>query len=143
MYGVSKEKPMLLLTSKEIKNKEEVHNVVRSYMSRWKIESYFRFKKQEYGLEGVRLRTLKGQRVMNMFLTSVIGKIATLIEQVNEKLLSIKIIERSKSLRKKVSLWYYQFSRGIKEILKNANVGIKVYQEIEQRKQYKQLRLNI
>lgn len=37
---------MMLATNKEIKSKEDVIKVARTYFSRWKIEEYFRCKKQ-------------------------------------------------------------------------------------------------
>lgn len=49
----------MLLTNRNIKSKEDIIKVVRLYFSRWKIEEYFRAKKQEFGFENIRLRTLK------------------------------------------------------------------------------------
>ena len=46
------------------------------------------------------------------------------------------IITESKSLKNKVSLWFYQISRGIAEILKNIRTGIRQWQEIVKRKEY-------
>ena len=34
VYGLSEEKPMMLLTNKKIKGKKDVHNIVRQYMQR-------------------------------------------------------------------------------------------------------------
>ena len=45
VYGIT-EHPMILATNKEIKSKEDVIKVARTYFSRWKIEEYFRCKKQ-------------------------------------------------------------------------------------------------
>ena len=45
VYGIT-EHPMMLATNKEIKSKEDVIKVARTYFSRWKIEEYFRCKKQ-------------------------------------------------------------------------------------------------
>lgn len=43
VYGIT-EHPMMLATNKEIKSKEDVLKVARTYFSRWKIEEYFRCK---------------------------------------------------------------------------------------------------
>ena len=59
------------------------------------------------------------------------------------KLLTIKIIERSQSLRNKVIVWMSQIAKGIKEILKYAHKGIKEWQGIEVKEKYKQLQLII
>ena len=48
------------------------------------------------------------------------GHIGKLIEEMDYKLLSIKIIEASKSLKRKVVVWISQFAKGIGNILENA-----------------------
>ena len=126
VYGLSEKHPMLLLTNKEIKDKKDVISVVRDYMSRWRIEEYFRFKKQEYGFEGFRVRSLHSIKVINKMLTYHIGMIGLIADKLNKKLLGLKIIERSKSIKSKVTIWYYQISRGIAEILSYSQVGIAI-----------------
>ena len=74
---------------------------------------------------------------LNMMLTMHLGYIAMLADKIDKKLLVIKIIEASKSLRSTVIVWLSQISRGIKEILKFCHTGIKEWQEIEKRKKYK------
>ena len=58
VYGLSEERPLILLTNRSIKSKEDVIKVVRLYFYRWRVEEYFRTKKQEYDFENIRLRTL-------------------------------------------------------------------------------------
>ena len=142
-YGLSEERPLILLTNRKIHSKDDVIKVVRLYFSRWRIEEYFRAKKQEYEFENIRLRTLKGINNLNLFLTIHLGHINKLAEEINRKLLSIKIIEASKSIRNKVIIWMSQFARGIKKILSYAHTGIKEWQKIEIRDKYKQLALKI
>lgn len=142
-YGLSEERPLILLTNRKIHSKEDVIKIVRLYFSRWRIEEYFRAKKQEYRFEDIRLRTLKGMNNLNLLLTIHIGHINKLAEEMDKKLLSIKIIEASKSLRNKIIVWMSQFSRGIKAILSYAHTGIKEWQKIETRNKYKQLSLKL
>ncbi len=143
VYGLSEECPMKVLTNIEIKDKEEVIKVVRQYLSRWRIEEHFRGKKQEYDFENMRVRTLKSMNNLNMMLTMHLGHIAILIDKMENKLLSIKIIYASKSLRKNAIVWLSQFARGIKEMLKYAHEGIKKWQQIEERPKNKQLELRL
>ena len=75
--------------------------------------------------------------------TCALPILGMLIEDMDKKLLTIKILERSKSLRNKVSVWFSQISRGISEILKYVHKGIKGYQKIEKREKYKQLELKL
>ena len=143
VYGLSEERPLILLTNRTIHSKEDVIKVVRLYFYRWRVEEYFRSKKQEYEFENMRVRTLKSMNNLNLMLMIHMGQIAMLIEEMDKKLLSIKIIERSKSLKRKVIVWLSQMARGISEILKYAHTGIKEYQKIEKREKYKQLKLKL
>ena len=104
VYGLG-ETPMKLLTNLEYAEKEDVIKIVRLYLSRWRIEEHFRGKKQEYDFENMRVRTLKSINNLNLLLKLVMGRLSMLVEEIDRKLLTIKIIERSKSLRKKVILY--------------------------------------
>ena len=125
VYGLSEERPLILLTNRDIHSKEDVIKVVRLYFYRWRVEEYFRSKKQEYDFENMRVRTLKAMNNLNLMLMIHMGHLGMLIEDMDKKLLTIKILERSKSLRNKVCVWFSQISRGISEILKYAYTGIK------------------
>ena len=125
VYGLSEERPLILLTNRKIHSKEEVIKVVRLYFYRWRVEEYFRSKKQEYDFENMRVRTLKAMNNLNLMLMIHMGHMAMLIEDMDKKLLTLKIIDASKSLKRKVLVWFYQMARGIKEILSNARKGLK------------------
>ena len=142
IYRVGEEdNPMYLLTDMKVKNKDEVIKYSKMYMLRWRIEEYFRAKKQNYDFENFRIRSLKGINVLNTILSCVMLHNGILAEKINKKLLVIKIIEASKSLRNDLLVWYGQISSGIKEILKYAHTGIKEWQKVEERSKYKQLEL--
>ncbi len=143
VYGISEERPLIILTNREIHSKEEVIKVVRLYFYRWRVEEYFRSKKQEYEFENMRVRTLKAMNNLNLMLMIHMGHIGMLIEDMDKKLLTMKIIERSKSIRNKVIVWFSQISKGISEILKYAHKGIKEWKKIERRSNYKQLQLKL
>ena len=141
VYGLSEESPMKLLTNLKIKDKKDVIRIARLYLSRWRIEEYFRGKKQEYDFENMRVRTLKSMNNLNMMLTIHLGHIAILADKIDYNLLTIKIIYASKSLKGKSIVWLSQMARGIKEMLKYAHEGIKRWQGIEIR-DTRQLRFN-
>lgn len=143
VYGLSEERPLILLTNRSIHSKEDVIKIVRLYFYRWRVEEYFRSKKQEYDFENMRVRTLKAMNNLNLMLMLHMGYLGILIEDMDRKLLTIKIIEASKSLRKKVLIWFSQISRGIGEMLSFAHTGIKEWQNIEERQEYRQLYLKL
>ena len=91
----------------------------------------------------MRVRTIKAMNNINTMLMIHMGQMAMLVEDMDKKLLSIKILERSKSIKRKVIVWLSQIARGISEILKYAHTGIKEYQKIERREKYKQLTLKL
>lgn len=143
VYGLNEEKPMKLLTNIEAKEKEDIIKIVRLYLSRWRIEEHFRGKKQEYDFENMRVRTLESMNNLNMMLTIHLGHIAILADNINKKMLTIKIIYASKSLKETAIVWLSQIARGIREILKYAHTGIKEYQKIEQRGMCRQIQLKL
>ena len=139
VYGLSEERPLILLTNRSIHSKEDVIKVVRLYFYRWRVEEYFRSKKQEYDFENMRVRSLKAMNCLNLMLMIHMGHLSMLIEDMDKKLLTIKIINRSKSLKNKLLVWFYQVARGIREILSYAKKGIKELEKIEKREKYKQI----
>ena len=80
---------------------------------------------------------------LNMMLTIHLGHIAILADNIDKKLLTIKIIYASKSLKNKAIVWLSQIARGIKEILKYAHNGIKEWENIKVRTKYNQLSLKL
>lgn len=143
VYNENEMKPMKLLTNIEIKEKEDVIKIVRLYLSRWRIEEHFRGKKQEYDFENMRVRTIESMNNLNRMLTIHLGHIAILADNINNKLLTLKIIYASKSLKDKAIVWLSQIARGIKKILKYAHNGIKEWIDIETRSKEKQLELKL
>ena len=135
IYGLS-DIPMMLASNILIKSKEDVIKIARCYMNRWRIEEYFKFKKQEYNFENFRVRTLKSINNLNKMLTYTIGLIALLSEKIGKRKFVNKIIEESKSLKDKVFLWFYQLARGIYNILSMARTGIREWENIRKVKTY-------
>ena len=135
VYGLG-ETPMMLASNIPIKSKEDVIKIARCYLDRWRIEEYFKFKKQEYNFEYFRVRTLKSINNLNKMLTYAIGLIALLSEKIGKREFVNKIIKESKSLKDNVYLWFYQLARGIYNILSKAKCGIRDWQNIRKTKQY-------
>lgn len=68
VYGIS-DSPMMLVTNKSILSKEDVKAVAKVYFHRWRIEEYFRAKKQIFQFENFRVRSLVAINALNFFLT--------------------------------------------------------------------------
>ena len=134
---------IMFLTNMEVCDKESAERIVRIYFLRWRIEEYFKSKKQNYKWEDSIVRTLKGMNNLNIFLTAVMLKLTIFIEKVDTNFLSNIILERAMALKEKCKIWFGQMSQGIFEILKYAHTGIKEWQNIEERNSAKQLELKL
>ncbi|CCP25751.1 protein of unknown function [Tepidanaerobacter acetatoxydans Re1] len=82
---------LVLATNKIIKGKEDVVDIVRTYMSRWRIEEYFRFKKQHFGFKNFRVRSLRSINNLNQLLTYAIGLLGILAEKMNSNYCTLRI----------------------------------------------------
>lgn len=139
VYGLG-EKPMMLATNRDIHSKEDTIQIVRDYLKRWRIEEYFRFKKQHFGFENFRVRGLKAINALNEHLTYAIGLLAILSMKSDCNQLKSCILREANPLRKKVFFKYYRLALGVCELLKNAHTGIKEWFK-PLRPQYQQLSL--
>lgn len=140
VYGYGK-KPMKLLTNKTISSKADVLQIVKGYITRWRIEELFRVQKQEYGLEKVRTLTLNSIRLIHRLITYLLGHHAMRIEAA--PLLNEIIYQRARCLRENVKFQLYRYIRGLTAILKDDLVGVRHYKHIEHRRNPGQLRLAI
>lgn len=129
VYGLG-ETPMMLATNLDIRSKNDLIKVSRCYLDRWRIEEYFKFKKQEYNFENFRVRSLISINNLNKILTYAIGLIAMLSDKIGRRKFVQAIINEANQLKDKVYLWFYRFSRGIFNILKMAKTGIREWQNI-------------
>ena len=91
---------------------------------RWRIEEYFKFKKQSFDFENLRVQSLKSIRNLDLLLTIAIGYVAELSGKSENIKLRTEIIEVSKRLFGVPSFVYYAVADGIFEILKLVKSGI-------------------
>lgn len=124
IYGLT-QTPMILLTSLSVKSKEDAGKIVRSYFSRWCIEEYFRFKKQHYGFEGFRVRSLKSINALNRYVSYTIALLGLLSQKSENSQLKHSILAKAMALKKKVGFYLYQYGYGVKRILAQAHECIR------------------
>lgn len=75
VYGFGAEPTLLLSNLKIQENKKLCHNIAKAYLILWRIEEYFRFKKQQFELEDLRVMSLQSIRNLNLFATLAVGYI--------------------------------------------------------------------
>ena len=141
VYGIT-EHPMMLATNKEIKCKDDVIKVARLYFSRWKIEEYFRCKKQMFRFENFRVRKLKAINALNFFITLCMAFLAHISMKVETNALKAAILHTADPIKANVSFCYYRLAKGISGILSYAKEGIRLWFRTK-RPVYRQLCLKL
>lgn len=119
--------PMMLITNLKPKSKKLTEVILRVYIKRWKIEEYFRFKKQQFDLENIRVRSLNAIRTMDLLLTIVIGFIAMFSEKRNTTELSLWISKLAERIYDIPEFDYYAIADGILAILEKTRKGIQSF----------------
>ncbi len=137
VYGIT-EHPMMLATNKEIKSKEDVIKVARIYFSRWKIEEYFRCKKQMFQFENFRVRKLKAINALNFYITLCMAFLAMISMESETNALKVQIIKTADPIKQKVFFCYYRLAKGIAGILSYAKEGVRLWFR-SKRPKYRQL----
>lgn len=141
VYGIT-EYPMMLATNKEIKSKEDVIKVAKLYFSRWRIEEYFRCKKQMFQFENFRVRKLKAINALNFYITLCMAFLAQLSMKPETNALKVLIIKTANPIKEKVHFCYYRLAKGISGILSYAKEGVRLWFKTK-RPAYRQLCLKL
>lgn len=141
VYGIT-EHPMMLATNKEIKSKDDVIRVARIYFSRWKIEEYFRCKKQMFQFENFRVRKLKAINALNFYITMCMAFLGLVSMESETNTLKVSIIKAADPVKPKVFFCYYRLAKGITGILSYAKEGIRLWFRTK-RPAYRQLCLRL
>jgi len=106
--------PMMLLTNVEKSAKE----ILEIYLTRWKCEEGFRFLKQEYHLEDVRVRSYVGIRNTMSLLQAVFYFISVRIgKRMKMNILLKKILEKAKRFFEEPVFKQYAIADGIYRVL--------------------------
>lgn len=141
VYGIT-EYPMMLATNRKIKSKDDVIKAAKLYFSRWKIEEYFRCKKQMFQFENFRVRKLKAINALNFYLTLCMAFLAQISMKPETNALKVSIIQKADPIKGKVYFCYYRLAKGIRGILSYAKQGVILWFRA-QRPAYRQLSLKL
>ena len=123
VYGFGKT-PMMLITNLKNDDKRICTTICKVYLMRWRIEEYFKFKKQCFDFENIRVQSLKSIRNLDLLLTIAIGYVAEISGKSDNIKLRAEIVRVSKRLFGIPDFIYYAVSDGIFEILKAVKSGI-------------------
>ena len=141
VYGIT-EHPMMLATNKEIKSKDDVIKIAKLYFSRWKIEEYFRCKKQMFQFENFRVRKLKAINALNFHITLCMAFLNQISLKSETNALKVAIIQTADPVKEKIAFCYYRLAKGISGILSYAKEGVRLWFRTK-RPAYRQLCLKL
>lgn len=98
VYGFGAE-PMLLLSNLDMQEKKRLcYIVAKVYLMRWRIEEYFKFKKQQFELEDLRVMSLQSIRNLNLLATLAAGYIGLTSSTHKESIFLRELKECSKRI---------------------------------------------
>ncbi len=126
VYGIT-EHPMMLATNKELKSRDDVIRIARLYFSRWRIEEFFRCKKQVFQFENFRVRKLKAINALNFYITLCMAFLALISMKSETNALKVSIIQTADPIKEKVQFCYYRLAKGISGILSYAKEGVRLW----------------
>lgn len=127
VYGFGKH-PMLLLTNLDISEKKKLCMIAtKVYLMRWRIEEYFKFKKQQFGLEDLRVISLKSIRNLNLFATLATGYISLMSIEKDNSIFMLELKECSKRIFDVPKFIFYGLCYAIERVLSGTHSGIKSF----------------
>ena len=141
VYGIT-EHPMMLATNQEIRSKEDVIRIAKLYFSRWRIEEYFRCKKQMFRFEDFRVRKLISINALNFYITLCMAFLAHMSRKPETNALKVSILQKANPIKEKVCFCYYRLAKGITGILSYAKEGVRLWFKTK-RHAYRQLCLKL
>jgi len=139
-HGFGK-KPMMLITNVESDDDRLPVTVTKVYLMRWRIEEFYKFKKQTFNFENFLVRSLTSIRNLDLLLNIAIGYMGLLSERVNDSIEVYDIIVASKRLYGVAKFTFYAISDGLAEIFSKTYTGIQSFFKLSKRKSCGQLRL--
>lgn len=122
-YGFGKE-PLMLITNMKNSDDRISVAVTKVYLMRWRIEEFYRFKKQQFGFEGFRVRSLSSIRTLDLLLTIAIGYIGFISERQDERRIVMELIQISKRIFDIPKFVFYAIADGLFYVFAKFKQGI-------------------
>jgi hypothetical protein len=117
------DKPMLLITNVFDDDNAICKTIVKCYLLRWKIEEFYRFKKQTFNFEDIRVMNLKAMNNLNLLLNMLIGFLSMKSTDGQDKPIIVSLINQVKRIYEPKNILYTVCS-GIAIVFAIANTGL-------------------
>lgn len=122
-YGFGKE-PMLLITNLNSDDPKISVVITKVYLLRWRIEEYFRFTKQQFNFEDLRVRSLNSIQNLNLILMITTGYISIMGENSDKNITTFEVIDSSKRIYNTNKFLLYALADGLFFLLNFSYTGI-------------------
>jgi len=122
-HGIGKA-PMLLITNLKSDDTKLAVTVTKVYLLRWRIEEFHGFKKQQFGFEDFRVRSLNAIRTLDLLLTIAIGYIGIMSERSDDRRIVMELIYLSKRIYGVSKFRFYAIADGIHSVFAHGMQGI-------------------
>ena len=122
-YGFGEE-PMLLVTNLKSDDPRLGVTIVKVYLMRWRIEEFYRFKKDRFELEDIRVRSMNSIRNLDLLLTIAVGYIGFISEKSDERVTVMQLVEHSKRIYNASNFIFYAIADGLFAVLAKGKQGI-------------------
>ncbi len=122
-YGFGKT-PLMLITNLKSEDRRLAVAVTKVYLMRWRIEEFYRFKKQQLNFEGFRVRSLSSIRTLDLLLTIAIGYIGLISEKQEQRRMVMEIIQISKRIYGTPDFVFYAIADGLFTVFARCKTGI-------------------
>ena len=129
-------------TNREIRSSEDVVKAAKLYFPGWRIEEYFRCKKQVFHFENFRVRKLKAINTLNFCITLCMAFPAQLSMKGEPNALKVSVLLKAGAIKEKVPFCYYRPAKGIRGIPAYAREGVRLWFRTK-RPAYRQLSLRL
>ena len=127
VYGFGKE-PMLLLSNLKLQEKKKrCHIITKVHLLRWRIEEYFRFKKQQFELEDLRVMSLPSIRNLNLFAMLAVGYIGLTTTIHKDSIFLAEVKECSKRIYEMPQFIFYAIGYALERVLSMSRSGISAF----------------
>ena len=124
VYGFGEE-PMLLLSNLKMREKKKLcHIIAKVYLLRWRIEEYFRFKKQQFERKDLRVMSLQSIRNLNLLATLAVGYIGLTTAVHKDSIFLEELKECSQRIYKMPKFIFYAIGYARERVLSMNHSGI-------------------
>ena len=124
--------PLMLITNLNSEDSRLSVTITKVYLLRWRIEEFYRFKKQKFEFEDLRVRSLNAIRNMNMLTSIVVGFTAKMSEKGDSSSIVFDILTLSKRIFGIAKFNLYAIADGIVHVLSNVSASHKCLKTAEQ-----------